>query len=108
MKPYAKAQTIKLVGMQDRRRRLTEEEKDQIRELYAQGQHSQRSLARLYHVSRSLIAILVNPERAKKVRERARAHWKEYHEKHGKARHAALMRSWRSYKYALYKQNNGG
>ena len=47
MKPYAKAQTIRLQGMQDRRRRLTDKDKDDIRKLYAEGKHSLMSLARI-------------------------------------------------------------
>ena len=84
MKPYAKAQTIRLQGMQDRRRRLTDKDKDDIRKLYAEGKHSLMSLARMYHVSKSLILITVNPRRAMAVKERGREHWRDYAYKYGK------------------------
>lgn len=103
MKPYAKAQTIPLQGLQDRRRRLTDKDKSEIRELYATGEHSLMSLARLYHVSKSLIGIIVNPERARKVKERAREHWRNYAYKYGKEYRALMARNVKNHKYRLFK-----
>lgn len=106
MKPYAKAQTIPLNGLRDRRRRLTEKQKAEIRERYAQGDIGTRPLARMYGVSRSLVALLVNPDRAERVKARFKEHWREYYKKHGKAYHAKSMRNWRNYKYRIYKEND--
>lgn len=103
MKPYAKAQTIRLEGMEDRRRRLTEEQKKEIREIYAKGDIGMRPLARMFGVSRSLVAILVNPERAESVKARIKAHWKDYRRKYGKAYAAASARHTKNYKYKIYK-----
>ena len=102
MKPYAKAQTIPLDGLEDRRRRLTEAQKAEIRDLYAKGDIGMRSLASLFGVSRSLISILVNPERAAKVKARGAAHWKDYRRKYGKDYAAAAARHTKNYKYRVY------
>ena len=103
MKPYAKAQTIPLKGLQDRRRRLTDKDKADICELYAKGEHSLMSLARMYHVSKSLILITVNPERARKVKERMRIHWRDYAYKYGMEYRARMARNCKNHHYRLYK-----
>lgn len=114
MKPYAKAQTIRLQGMQDRRRRLTDKDKDDIRRLYAEGKHSMMSLARIYNVSKSLILITVNPERARRVKERVREHWSDYAYKYGKEYRARMARNVKNHHYRLFKagelkqETNGG
>lgn len=103
MKPYAKAQTIPLKGLQDRRRRLTDKDKADICELYAKGEHSLMSLARMYHVSKSLIGITVNPERAQRVKERMRIHWRDYAYKYGMEYRARMARNCKNHKYKLFK-----
>ena len=105
MKPYAKAQTIPLEGLADRRRVLTDKQKQEIREIYAKGGIGMRPLARMFGCSRSLVCLLVNPERAERIRERIKAHWREYAQKYGKAYHAASVRNTRNYKYRLLKEN---
>lgn len=105
MKPYAKAQTIPLEGLADRRRVLTDAQKQDIREIYAKGGISTRNLARMYGCSRSLVCLLVNPERAERTRARMKAHWREYAKKYGKAYHAASVRNTRNYKYRLLKES---
>lgn len=105
MKPYAKAQTIPLEGLADRRRVLTDAQKQEIREIYAKGGIGTRPLARMFGCSRSLVCLLVNPERAERNRERIQAHWREYAQKYGKAYHAASVRNTRNYKYRRLKEN---
>lgn len=105
MKPYAKAQTIPLDGLADRRRVLTDAQKQEIREIYAKGGIGTRPLARMFGCSRSLVCLLVNPERAERNRERLQAHWREYAQKYGKAYHAAAIRNTRNYKYRRLKEN---
>lgn len=78
MKPYLKAQSIPLVGLQDRRRRLTDKQREEIRELYAKGDIGTRRLAAMFGVSRSLVMLIVSPERAQAVRDRFKAHWRDY------------------------------
>lgn len=103
MKPYAKAQTIPLEGLADRRRVLTDAQKQEIREIYAKGGIGTRALARKFGCSRSLVCLLVNPERAECNRSRIKTNWKRYALARGNTAHAADVRHTRNYKYALYK-----
>lgn len=104
MKPYEIAQTIPLTGMLDRRRRLSDKDKEQIRELYSKGTMSWNSLAKLFHVSKSLIGMIVNPQRAEAARQRIKDHWREYYSRRSKAELAATARKTKNYKYRLYKK----
>lgn len=98
--PY-KSQEIKL-GVYDRRRKLTEDQKEEIRVLYERGLGSHRSLARQFGVSKSLIAILVNPNRAEKVKQRIKEHWKDYQQT--KEERNKSVRDLRRYKHKLYRE----
>jgi transposase-like protein len=62
----------------DRRRKLTNEEHDTIRAWYASGGVTQKEIAAQYGVSRSLITLICNPERAAKVAERIKENWRQY------------------------------
>ena len=104
MKPYAKAQTFRLDERLDRRCKLTDADRMRIRELYAQGDIGTRPLARMFHVSRSLVRLIVNPESARKNSARIKANWKKYRERRGKEQYACDMRNHRNYKYDLYKR----
>lgn len=75
--PY-KSEKIKLQGLQDRRRKLTDEQKEEIKAIYATGKVGQRPLAKQFGVSRSTIQIIVNPAIAERVRRRNQAHWRDY------------------------------
>ena len=63
--------------LDDRRRKIHPDHHAEIRALYAEGM-SQRKLAKLYGVSRTLIQLIVNPVRAARVRQRIKDHWQEY------------------------------
>lgn len=97
--PY-KSEKIRLSPSQDRRRKLTDEQKEQIRELYETGLVSQRELARQFNVNRSTIQIIVNPNRAVKVKQRIKEHWKDY--RPDKEAWSETMRKHRRYKQELY------
>ena len=97
--PY-KSETMKLKGLQDRRRKLTDEQKDEIIHKYSTGLISQRALADEYNVSRSLITIIVNPERAAAVKQRVKDHWRDY-QTFGEE-HNRIIRNTRTYKHELY------
>ena len=97
--PY-KSEKIKLRGLQDRRRKLEDYQYDEIKHKYATGLYSQRALAKEYNVSRSLIRIIVNPERAEAVKQRIKEHWRDY-QTFG-AEHNAVIRKTRVYKQELY------
>lgn len=96
-----KVDKMKLSESQDRRRKLTEAQKEKIREVYKEGGISQRQLSAKYGVSRSLINIVVNPERAKKVKERVKQHWKEYFDRENLT---AATKNTRDYKKELHKK----
>lgn len=106
MKPYAKAQTIPLEGLADRRRRLTDTQREEIRELYATGELGYRRIANIYGVSKGTISIIVNPAIAEKISNRFKANWRKYRDAHGKEYHARAIRNTRRYKYSLYKAAN--
>lgn len=97
--PY-KSEKIKLSERQDRRRKLTEDEKQRIREIYASGCIGQRPLAQMFGVSRSTIQVIVNPERAEAVRQRVKEHWRDY--RPSKEEWAETMKEHRHYKQELY------
>ena len=56
--PY-KSEKIKLKGLQDRRRRLTDEQRKQIKELYKTGIPSLNDLAKRFSVSKKTILLIV-------------------------------------------------
>jgi DNA invertase Pin-like site-specific DNA recombinase len=97
--PY-KSEKIKLSPTQDRRRKLTDEQKEEIKRLYATGLIGQRPLAKQFGVSRSLIQIIVNPEIAEKKKQRIKEHWRDY--RPSKEKWAETMREYRHYKQELY------
>ena len=88
----------------DRRVKLTAEDKEEIIALYKNGKGglSQRGLARRYGVSRSLIQIIVNPERTRQVKETFKKNQKDgrYYDRE---KHTEQMRQHRDYKKELYK-----
>lgn len=97
--PY-KSEKIKLDPSQDRRRKLTEEQKEEIRTIYATGVCGMRPLAKQFGVSRSLIQIIVNPRIAEAKKQRMKEHWRDY--KPSKEEWAAVIREHRRYKHDLY------
>lgn len=97
--PY-KSEKIKLDPSQDRRRKLTEEQKEEIRRIYKSGVCGTRPLAKQFGVSRSLIQIIVNPNIAEKRKNRMKEHWRDY--RPTKEEWAATIREHRHYKQELY------
>ena len=69
---------IKLPPEYDRRRKLTDEQRDEIRHKYKTGEYSLSKLAIEYGVSKKLILLTVNPESKRKADERIKDHWREY------------------------------
>lgn len=96
--PY-KSQNIKLAPEQDRRRKLTEEQKDEIRKIYNSGVCGTRPLAKQFDVSRTLIQIIVNPQIAEKRKQRTKDHWQDYT---NREQLTEATRKLRQYKQELY------
>jgi hypothetical protein len=97
--PY-KSSSIKLAETQDRRCKLTEAQREEIRHRYHTESIGTRPLAREYGVSRSLIQIIVNPAIAQRKRDRMKEHWRDY--RPSKEKWAETMREHRHYKQELY------
>ena len=97
--PY-KSEKLRLSPDQDRRRKLTDEQKEEIKRIYAEGKVGQRPLAKQFGVSRSVIQLIVNPERAKAVKERSKQHWRDY--RPTKEKWNEIKREHRHYKQKLY------
>ena len=97
--PY-KSEKIKLPPEKDRRRKLTDDQKEQIKSIYAEGSVGTRSLAKQFGVSRKTIQLIVNPEIKRKQDERIKKHWKDY--RPTKEERAEIMREHRKYKQQLY------
>ena len=102
MKPYKKAQTVQYVGLQDRRRKLTDEQRAEILKLRAESNLGYRAIARLYGVSRSLIRLICDKEAAKRNSDRMKANWRRYYKAYGKDHHAEVMRTFRNRKYKMF------
>ena len=99
--PY-KSEKLKLPPNKDRRRKLTDEQKEEIRKIYATGVCGTRPLAKQFGVSRSLIQIIVNPAIAEKKRQRIKEHWRDY--RPSKEEWNKIKREHRRYKQELYLQ----
>jgi len=79
----------------DRRIKLYDEDKENIKKLYKQGM-SIRGIARLYnYVSRRLIQFVLFPERCERC--------KKTNYTYNKERHTQAVRKYRRYKYKVFK-----
>lgn len=98
--PYI-SEKIRLPEQYDRRRKLTETQKKEIKTKYETGFYSLNSLANEYSVSKKTILLIVNPESKRKNDQRIKDHWKDYQET--KEERAETIRKHRHYKNELYK-----
>lgn len=99
--PY-KSDKMKIAGTEyDRRRKLTEEQKNEI--IALRGTISQRKCAEMFKVSKRTIAFLWYPEKqlANKQRRLERGGWKQYYSKED---HRENIKNTRRYKQKLYKE----
>lgn len=97
--PY-KSEKIKLSETQDRRRKLTDEQKEEIKRIYKSGVCGTRPLAKQFGVSKSTIQTIVNPERAERIKQRNKERWRDY--RPSKEEWAKTIREHRHYKQELY------
>ncbi len=91
---------MRLSGLQDRRRKLTDEQKEEIGSVRCR-KGSQRALASRYGVSRSCIQLLVNPDRAAATKQRVKEHWRDYVDRDALTK---ATRDLRRYKQELYRK----
>lgn len=98
--PY-KSEKIKLKGLQDRRKRLTDEQRKEIKELYGTGCYSLNDLAKKFEVSKKTILLIVNKDSEEKAKQYRKEHWKEWQRK-GKEHNESIKKT-RRYKQELYK-----
>lgn len=97
--PY-KSEKIQLKGLQDRRKRLTDEQRSEIKKLYGTGFYSLNDLAKRFNVSKKTILLIVNSDSAEKAKQYRKEHWKDWQrvgEEHNKA-----IKNTRKYKQELY------
>lgn len=101
--PYIfEIQKLKIPRELNRTIKLTEKDKEEIKELYKTGKWSHRTLADKYNVSKSLIGMVLNPERLEAVRKRRKEHATEYY---CKEKQKEYKKRERQYKIELYKKN---
>lgn len=100
--PY-KTEKQKLPPELDRRRKLSDEQKDEIAHKYATGYYSLNGLAKEYGVSKKLVLLIVNPESKRKNDERIKNHWKDYVPT--KEERNAIMKEHRAYKHKVLKED---
>ena len=89
----------------DRRRKLTQEQKEQILEIYKQGGITMTDLGKQFGVTRHTRAIIVKPERAKAVAERVKERWQDYYDTE---KHSKEMQKHRQYKRKLMNEKEKG
>lgn len=99
--PY-KSEKIKLKGLQDRRKKLTDEQRKEIRELYGTGCYSLNGLAKRFEVSKKTVLLIVNDESAEKAKQYRKEHWKDWQRKGEE--HNVAIKNTRRYKQKLYKE----
>lgn len=97
-----KSEQIHIHGTQyDRRKKLNEEEKEEVRRLYPQIQ-SQRKLAEMFGVSRRLITFVIDPVKEIDNKRRQKERKANGCARYSKQQWAATMREHRRYKQNLY------
>ena len=97
--PY-KSEKIKLAETQDRRRKLTSQQREEIKDLYGTGHYSLNGLAKQFGVSKKTILLIVNEESAKKAQQYRKEHWKDF--QLTKEEHREAIKKTRHYKHELY------
>lgn len=101
--PY-KAEKKKLPPELDRRRKLSDSQRDEIRHKYSTGLYSLNGLAKEYNVSKKTVLLIVNPESKRKNDERIKDHWRDYVP--SKEERNAIMREHRAYKHEVLKEED--
>lgn len=96
--PY-KSEKIRLSETQDRRKKLTQVQRKEIKDLYGTGCYSLNGLAKMFEVSKKTILLIVNEESAEKAKQYRKEHWKEWQQT--KEEHREAIKKTRKYKQSL-------
>jgi predicted DNA-binding protein YlxM (UPF0122 family) len=99
--PY-KSEKIKLKGLQDRRKKLTDEQRKEIKKLYETGCYSLNGLAKRFNVSKKTILLIVNKNSAERAKQYRKENWREW--QGTKEEHKEAIKNTRKYKHKLYKE----
>ena len=91
------------LGIYDRRVKLTEVQRNEIKEFRRQGL-SYNAIAKLYDVSKRLVIFICNPDIAEKNRIACMERHREGRYKYTKEEWAAVLREHRAYKRKLHKE----
>lgn len=97
--PY-KSEKIKLQGLQDRRKKLTDFQRAEIKELYGTGLYSLNDLAKKFGCSKKTVLLIVNEESAERAKQYRKENWQQWQRK-GKEHNEAIKKT-RKYKHKLY------
>lgn len=103
-----KSEKIKLPKQYDRRFKLSDEQRNEIREKYNKGIYSQQRLATEYHVSRRLIYFIINPDKYEISKEQYRERSKDGRYKPDKESWNKAQKEHRQYKQKLYLEGKIG
>ena len=101
--PY-KSEKIKLSREQDRRIKLNDEQREEIKHKYSTGLYSQRQLAKEYNVSRRLITFIIDSEKEQRNKELFKERRADGRYKPTKREWANTMREHRHYKEKLFRE----
>lgn len=97
-----KLDKIKLTEQQDRRKKLSQNDKIEIDNLYHNvGGYSLNDLAKKYNVSKKSILLIVNKESKLKNDLRIKNNWKKYY---NKEKHNLAVKNTRKYKNELIEK----
>lgn len=97
-----KSEKIKLPRKYDRRVKLNDEQRHEIKEKYASGLYGQRALALEYQVSRRLISFIIDPEKYEKCRKQFKERRKDGRYKPDNESWKETMKEHRAYKQKLF------
>ena len=96
---------LKIKDKDDRRIKLFDEDREEIRKLYATGLFSQRDLANRYNVSRRTITFVLDPTKRERANELLKQRKKDGRY-YSKEKQREYVKKYREHKYDLYKQKN--
>lgn len=100
--PY-KSERIPIAGTEyDRRRKLSETQKELIRRLWEDDMLSCNQLARMFGVSKRTIQFVCHPEKYEIAKQQRCQRWKDGRYRQSKTDHAATIRRHRQHKQHVY------